>query len=86
MKPIITELQHYNKLSNMPISYYDFKNMTNQSQYEMVVKEGRIINETHKDGLKFVLYEMSSFSVEIVYNMNDNKIASLSAFQNNGNL
>jgi len=68
----------------MPISYYDFKNMDNQSQYELVLTEGLIINETHKDGLKFVLYQMSSFSVEVVYCENSNKIESFTAFQNLG--
>ena len=67
----------------MAISYYDFKNLPQQSQHELVIVEGKVIGETHKNELKFVLYELSSFSVEIVYTAN-NKIASLSTFQNNG--
>nr|WP_314492080.1 hypothetical protein [uncultured Chryseobacterium sp.] len=70
----------------MSISYYDFKNLPSQSQYELVVAEGRVISETYKDGLKFVLYEVSSFSVEIVYNTINDKIASLSVFQKKGSL
>ncbi|MEG1592503.1 MAG: hypothetical protein RR391_16700 [Chryseobacterium sp.] len=66
----------------MSISYYDFKNLPMQSQYEFVLTEGKIISETSKDGLKFVLYELSSFSVEIVYKTINNKIEGLSVFQN----
>lgn len=51
----------------MSISYYDFKNLPTQSQCELALAEGKVISETSKDGLKFVLYELSSFSVEIVY-------------------
>lgn len=70
----------------MPISYYDFKNLPTQAQYELVLSEGRIISETSKNGLKFVLYELSSFSVEIVYKTINNRIEGLSVFQNKGTL
>jgi len=68
----------------MSISYYDFKNMPSCSQQELVLSEGKIISETYKNELKIVLYEMPSFSVEIVYHTANNKIASLSAFQKKG--
>lgn len=68
----------------MAISYYDFKNLPDQSQQELVIAEGKVISETYKNELKFVLYEISSFSVEIVYSTVNNKIASLSAFHNRG--
>lgn len=70
----------------MSISYYDFKNLPMQSQYELVLAEGKVISETHKDGIKFVLYELSSFSVEIVYKTINNKVEGLSVFQNKGTL
>lgn len=69
----------------MAISYYDFKNLPDHSQQELVLAEGKLISETYKNELKFMLYEISSFSVEIVYNKNNNKVAGLSVFQNNGN-
>ncbi len=68
----------------MAISYYDFNNLPKESQYELVMAEGKLINEIFKNELKFVLYEVSSFSVEIVFNRTNNKIASLSVFQNKG--
>lgn len=69
----------------MAISYFDFKNLPDHLQQEMVLAEGKLISETYKNELKFVLYEISSFSIEIVYNKNNDKIASLSVFQNKGN-
>ncbi|MCY0970102.1 hypothetical protein [Chryseobacterium wangxinyae] len=68
----------------MSISYYDFKNLSMQSQYELAFAEGKVISETSKDGLRFVLYELSSFTVEIVYKTINNKIEGLSVFQNKG--
>lgn len=70
----------------MCISYYDFKNLPPQSQCELALAEGKVISETFKDGLKFVLYELSSFSVEIVYKIGNDKIEGLSVFQNKGTL
>lgn len=68
----------------MSISYYDFKNLPDQSQQELIISAGKVISETQKNELKFILYEISTFSVEIVYNTVSNKIASLSAFPNKG--
>lgn len=66
----------------MNISYYDFKNLPNQSQCDIVLNQGHLMNETIKNELKFVLYEISSFSVEIVYNNNNNRIAAMNVYQN----
>lgn len=68
----------------MSISYYDFNNLPKKSQIELVMAEGKIIDETIKNNLRFVVYELSSFSVEIVYNIDSNKIAGLSTFPGNG--
>lgn len=70
----------------MSISYYDFKNLPEHLQHEVVIAEGKVISETIKDKLKFVLYQVSIFSVEIVYNTVTDKVESLSAFQSRGNL
>ena len=66
----------------MNISYYDFKNLPDQSQRDIVVNQGLLMNETVKNKLRFSLYELSSFSVEVVYNTSDNRITSLNVFQN----
>lgn len=68
----------------MSITYYDFKNLSKESQYKLVNAEGVVISETHKNKLKFILYKLSSFSVESVYNVTNEKIEGLNVFQNNG--
>ncbi|SHG08749.1 hypothetical protein SAMN02787073_3511 [Chryseobacterium vrystaatense] len=67
----------------MSITYYDFKNLSKESQYKLVSAEGVVISETHKNKLKFILYKLSSFSVEIVYNVSNEKMEGLNVFQNN---
>lgn len=70
------------KITAMNISYYDFKNLTDQAQCNMVVNNGRVMNERTIDTLKYVLYELSCFTVEIAYNTANNKIAVMNVFQN----
>lgn len=65
----------------MAISYYDFKNLSGQSQQELVLSEGKLISESSKDGLKILLFDMSSFCVEIISQINSDKTLSISAFQ-----
>lgn len=67
----------------MNISYYDFQNLPNkQTQYEIVLKQGRFMNERIVKNLKYSLYEVSFFSVEVVYNTINNKIDGLNVFHN----
>ena len=64
----------------MNISYYDFKNLPNESQRDIIFNEGHLMSETVKDELRFVLYEISQFSVELVYSKN--RIATNNVYQN----
>ncbi|SDR10242.1 hypothetical protein SAMN05421664_3557 [Chryseobacterium soldanellicola] len=67
----------------MNISYYDFQNLPDQqTQYNVVVNQGRIMDERIVNNLKYALYEVSCFSVEIIYNTLNNKIAGMNIFQN----
>jgi hypothetical protein len=72
------------KTSTMNISYYDFKNMPNQDQFSLVMNEGRVMNERTINTLKYVLYEVSHFTVEMIYNTSNNKIEGINVFQNKG--
>jgi len=65
----------------MNISYYDFKNLPDQAQCNIVMNQGRVMNETTIDKLKYVLYEISYFTVEIIYNTANNTIAGMNIFQ-----
>jgi uncharacterized membrane protein len=71
------------KLTAM-ISYYDFKNMPDQAQCSLAINEGRIMNETTVKTLKYILYEVSYFTVEVIFNTENNKIEGMNVFQNKG--
>lgn len=66
----------------MNISYYDFKNLPDQTQCSMVMNNGRVMNERTINQLKYVLYEISCFTVEIIYNTAKDKIAGVNVYQN----
>lgn len=66
----------------MNISYYEFKNLPHQSQWDLVMNEGRILNERILHSLKYVLYEISCFTVEVIYNLNNGKTEGINVFQN----
>lgn len=68
----------------MSITYYDFKELSRETQYGLVMTQGKMISEIRNDKLKFVLYEMPSFSVEIVYHVESERVEGLNIFQNNG--
>lgn len=67
----------------MNISYYDFQNLPDQqSKYNLVINQGRMMNEKIINNLKYALYEVSCFSVEIIYNTDKNKVTGMNVFQN----
>lgn len=65
----------------MNISFYDFKNLPDQTQKDIVINEGRVMNERVLNSLKYVLYEVSCFSVEVIYNTDNGKMEGLNVFQ-----
>ena len=66
----------------MNISYYEFTNLPDEIQYDMVLRQGRMINENTVSNSRYVLYEFSSFSVEIIYSLTKNKISGKNIFLN----
>ncbi|GGG60364.1 hypothetical protein BXY58_3376 [Epilithonimonas arachidiradicis] len=64
----------------MDISYYDFKNLPDNIQYEMVKNMGCIVSDKAVNDLQYVLYELSNFTVEIVYDLKRNKMAAMNIF------
>lgn len=68
----------------MNISYYDFQNLTDrQAQYEFVLTYGRIISERTVSQSRYVLYAISNFSVELIFDNMHNKIIGMNLFENN---
>ncbi|REC44227.1 hypothetical protein DRF67_18030 [Chryseobacterium pennipullorum] len=70
------------KLTAMNISYYDFQNLPDDIRYDMVINQGRFVEEKIIDNLKYSLYEVSFFSVEVIYNISSNKITGMNVFEN----
>ncbi|WP_312765536.1 hypothetical protein [Epilithonimonas sp.] len=68
---------------DIEISYFDFKNLSPQDQYQLVKTQGQIISESSKNDLRFVIYKLGSFLVEITYMQQNNKLASFNVYQNN---
>lgn len=66
----------------MDISYYEFTNLPDEIQYDIVLRQGRMINENTVSNSRYVLYELSSFSVEIIYSISKNSISGKNIFQN----
>ncbi|BFO67363.1 hypothetical protein [Chryseobacterium sp. KCF3-3] len=67
----------------MIISYYDFQNLTDrQAQYDFVLAHGHIISERTVSQLRYVLYEVSNFSVELIYDITNDKINGMNLFEN----
>jgi hypothetical protein len=68
----------------MNITYYDFKNMPDNEQCSLVMNQGRVMNERTINTIKYVLYEVSQFTVEMIYNTMNNKVEGINVFQNKG--
>lgn len=68
---------------DIEISYFDFKNLSPQDQCQLVKTQGQIISESSKNDLRFVIYKLGSFLVEITYMQQNNKLASFNVYQNN---
>ena len=66
----------------MDISYYDFTNLPDDIQFDMVLQKGRVINENTVSESRYVLYAFSSFTVEIIYSLSKNKIAGKNIYFN----
>jgi 5-hydroxyisourate hydrolase-like protein (transthyretin family) len=62
------------------LSFYEFTQLSEEGQYELVFKEGEFLNSSTKNDLKFALYKLYSFFVEVVYDAQRNKVVSLTSF------
>lgn len=62
------------------ISFYEYTLLESSKQYDLVFTEGEFIDYSVKGELKYALYRLYSFYVEVLYNSADNKIVSLTSF------
>lgn len=59
---------------------HQFKALKQQEQYQAVWDEGVYLTDRVVDKNRFVLYQIDSFYVELVYNTDENKIISNKSF------
>lgn len=66
----------------MDISYYDFTNLPDKTQFDMVLSQGKMIRENTVSNNRYMLYEFSSFTVEIIYSLSKNSISGKNVYFN----
>ena len=81
VKKLYVSFQNKILAMKIEISYFDFKNLSQDLQHQLVINKGQMISKTDKNDLSFVLYELGSFSVELIYLLNKNKLAGCNAYQ-----
>lgn len=67
-------------MNNQTITFYDFTQLAEDEQYELVFTEGEFLDSLVKNELKFALYRLYSFYVEVIYNSVDNTIVGITSF------
>ena len=59
---------------------YDFNILSDHDKYDTVFTKGKFVDTVTEGETKYVLYALSYFWVEVVYNAPDNKITGISSF------
>lgn len=63
------------------MSFHDFKNLLQHEQYDLVFTKGDFINYYLKGEIRYALYSLYTFFVEIEYNVSLNRILNLETFE-----
>ena len=59
---------------------YDFNILSEHDQYDTVFNKGRFVDTVTKGDVKYALYAVSMFWVEVTYDAKDNKITGIKSF------
>ena len=62
------------------LSLYDFKNLSDHEQYDVVFNEGTFIDALFEENTRYALYAVDLFFVEIEYDVARNKIVGKTSF------
>lgn len=68
---------------NEELSFFEFTQLSQETQYELAFTQGEFVGVSEKKEVRFVLYKLFTFFVEIVYDSKDNKIINLTSFMKN---
>ena len=63
------------------ISINTFKKLTQQEQYDLVFTKGDFVNYYLRIETRYILYSLFNFFVEVEFNITQNKILNLIAFE-----
>lgn len=63
---------------------YEFNALSEQNQYDIVFTKGTFIDYINNGNVKYVLYSVHMFWVEILYENSINKITGLNSFLSGG--
>ncbi|CAM2906741.1 hypothetical protein DRF59_05935 [Chryseobacterium flavum] len=67
------------------LSFYEFSQLSEIEQYELVCKKGELISSSIKGDVEFALYELFNFYVEVTYHSKDNKVLNLNRYMKTQN-
>lgn len=70
------------KNSSMEDSFYNYTNLRDESQYDILFTKGVYVSDRTLGEFKFVLYKLFGFYVEVTYEVDLNKIISKTVFLN----
>ncbi|MCM4170061.1 hypothetical protein DHD32_01105 [Arenibacter sp. TNZ] len=59
---------------------YEFNILSEHDKYDLVFTKGQFIDTITRDEIKYVLYSVSMFWVEVVYDIDANKLIGISNF------
>lgn len=66
----------------MEYSFYGYINLPDETQYDILFTKGIYLSDRTLGDLKFVLYKLFGFYVEVTYEADLNKIVSKTVFLN----
>ena len=59
---------------------YDFNILTDHDKYDTVFTKGQFVDTVTKGKIKYALYAVSMFWVEVTYDAKDNRITGIRSF------
>ena len=65
---------------------YDFNILSEHDQYDTVFNKGQFVDTVTKGEIKYALYAVSMFWVEVTYDAKDNRITGIKSFVGGGTL
>lgn len=62
------------------LSFYEFTQLKKEEQYKLTFTNGEFVGVSVKDDVKFALYKVFGFYIEVIYDSAGNEIIGLTSF------